>query len=70
MPFAVVLRKLFRSLDGSLTEFLKVFHKSESSLTCAGTCSLVSLFNLGVSVYDKLLNFRLDGLNKLFHNLN
>ena len=52
---------------GNFPELLEIVHKSEGGLAGAGTGSLVSLLNLGVSIHDESVEFFLDLCDKLFH---
>lgn len=63
----IVLILLLSLSYGYLSELLEVLHEIKGSLAGAGTCSLVSFFNLSISIYDESLELFLDLCNKLFH---
>lgn len=58
---------LLRSLDGNLTEFLKVLHKSKSGLAGAGASGFVTLNYLSLSVLCEFGVLSNDLFNKCFH---
>ena len=59
---------LFASFYRKFSEFFKIFHKSESCLTCAGTCSLISFLSLSLCIYCKLLILGFDSFDEFFHD--
>ena len=63
----IVLILLLSLSYGYLSELLEVLHELKGSLAGAGTGSLVSLFNLSISIYDECIELFLDLCNKLFH---
>ena len=66
----MVCSKLLLSFgDGNFPELLEILHEIKSGLAGTGASSLVTLFNLSVSIHDESLNLGLDLCDKLFHFL-
>ena len=61
--------RLFGGVYGNFTEFLKVLHEVEGSLTCTGTGGLVTFDYLSLGVLCELGEFSIDFFNKRFHVL-